>query len=133
MTLSRRSCESVRAIYAGLLSPADSVNHISAAKGTPADSVRVETALNHGGDFLSYGARPYNWAPALLEAFWSALLFLDLATIGLLLLGKLRVGLALAATIMISDVAANSDGFFVLGIPDFKVALPLQAAARQSG
>lgn len=45
MTLSRRSYESVRAIHAGLLPPADSVNHISAAKGTPADSVRVETAL----------------------------------------------------------------------------------------
>lgn len=85
-------------------------------------------AFNHGRDFLSYGSRPYNWAPALLEAFWSALLFLDLATIGLLLLGKLRVGLALAVAIMISDVAANSYGFFVLGIPGFKVALPLQAA-----
>ncbi|WP_207212444.1 hypothetical protein, partial [Sphingobium cupriresistens] len=44
---SRRSCESVRAIHAGLLSPADSVNHISAAKGTPTDSVRVETALSN--------------------------------------------------------------------------------------
>ena len=45
-TLSRRSCESVRAIHAGLLTPARSLNHNAAAKGIPAESVRVETALN---------------------------------------------------------------------------------------
>src|SRR5690606_36956231 len=44
-TLSRRSCESARAIYASLLSPAQCLNHNKAAKGIPIDSVRVETAL----------------------------------------------------------------------------------------
>ena len=77
-------------------------------------------AFNHDRDFLSYGARPYNWAPALLEAFWSALLFLDLATIGLLLLGKLRVGLALAVAIMISDVAAIFTDSSCLAFPASK-------------
>lgn len=39
-----------------------------------------------------------------------------------------RAGLALAAIIMVCDVAANSYAFFVLGIEGFAVALPLQAA-----
>lgn len=84
-------------------------------------------AFNHARDFLSYGMRPYNWAPPLLEAFWSALFLLDLATIGLLLLSRLRVSLALATMIMVFDVAANAYGFFILGISGFAVALPLQA------
>lgn len=46
MTLFRRSCESVRAIDAGLLQPAKSVNHISTSNGIPNHSVRPETALS---------------------------------------------------------------------------------------
>ena len=84
--------------------------------------------LSHGRDFWVLGLRPYEGAPILLEAFWSSLVLLDPAAAGLLLFGKRRAGLVLAAIIMVCDVAANSYAFFVLGIEGFAVALPLQAA-----
>lgn len=46
-TRSRRSCDSVRAIHAGLLPPAGRLNHNGAAKGIPDESDRVETALKY--------------------------------------------------------------------------------------
>jgi hypothetical protein len=84
--------------------------------------------ISHALDFAVLGLRPYSWGPPLLEAFWSSLVLLDPAAAGLLLFGKRRAGLVLAATIMVCDVAANSYAFFVLGIEGFAVALPLQAA-----
>lgn len=84
--------------------------------------------INHGRDFLAYGPRPYSWGPPLLEAFWTALIFLDSAVVILLLRGERRAGLALAAVVMILDVAANSYAAFVLAVPGFGVALPLQSA-----
>ncbi len=84
--------------------------------------------VSHALDFLALGLRPYIWGPPLLEAFWSSLVVLDLAVVMLLLVGQRRWGLALAAIIMVCDVAANSYAFFVLGIEGFAVALPLQAA-----
>jgi hypothetical protein len=84
--------------------------------------------ISHALDFVALGLRPYCWAPPLLEAFWSSLVVLDAAAAALLLSGKRRAGLALAAVIMVCDVAANGYAFFVLGIEGFAVALPLQAA-----
>jgi hypothetical protein len=84
--------------------------------------------VSHALDFWVLGLRPYSWGPPLLEAFWSSLVLLDPAAAGLLLLGKRRAGLVLAAIIMVCDVAANSYAFFVLGIEGFAIALPLQAA-----
>lgn len=84
--------------------------------------------ITHVRDFWVLGLRPYEGAPILLEAFWSSLVVLDPAAAALLLFGKRRAGLALAAIIMVCDVAANSYAFFVLGIEGFTVALPLQAA-----
>lgn len=84
--------------------------------------------VTHARDFWVLGLRPYEGAPILLEAFWSSLVVLDAAAAALLVFGKRRAGLTLAAIIMVCDVAANSYAFFVLGIEGFAVALPLQAA-----
>jgi hypothetical protein len=84
--------------------------------------------VSHALDFWVLELRPYSWGPPLLEAFWSSLVVLDPVAAALLLFGKRRAGLALAAIIMVCDVAANSYAFFVLGIEGFAVALPLQAA-----
>lgn len=84
--------------------------------------------VSHALDFLALGPRPYCWGPPLLEVFWSSLVVLDAAAAALLVFGKRRAGLPLAAIIMVCDVAANSYAFFVLGIEGFAVALPLQAA-----
>lgn len=85
-------------------------------------------AVSHMLDFVHWGPRPYRGAPLLLEVFWSALVVLDAAAAGLLLFGQRRAGLALAAIIMVGDVAANSYAVFALGIEGFAIALPLQAA-----
>lgn len=84
--------------------------------------------VSHALDFVVLGLRPYSWGPPLLEAFWSSLVLLDPVAAALLLFGKRRAGLALAAIIMVCDVAANSYAVFVLGIEGFAIALPLQAA-----
>jgi hypothetical protein len=84
--------------------------------------------VTHALDFWALGLRPYSWGPPILEAFWSSLVVLNPAAAGLLLFGKHRAGLVLAAIIMVCDVAANSYAFFVLGIEGFAIALPLQAA-----
>lgn len=47
-TRSPRSCESVRAIHAGLLPPAGSLNHNAVEKGIPNEPVQVENALELG-------------------------------------------------------------------------------------
>ena len=64
----------------------------------------------------------------MLEAFWTALMFLDAAVVFLLIFGKRRLGLLLALVIMTLDVAANSYAALVLRIAGFEVALPLQSA-----
>lgn len=84
--------------------------------------------VTHARDFWALGLRPYEGAPIFLEAFWSSLVVLDPAVVALLLFGKRRAGLVLAAIIMLLDVAANSYASFVLAIDGFAFALPLQAA-----
>ncbi len=85
-------------------------------------------AFNHARDFWLTGWRPYAWAPAVLEAFWTALVLLDAAVIVLILTGCRRAGVALAAGIMIADVAANTHAWLTLDIPAFAFAVPLQTA-----
>ena len=85
-------------------------------------------AVNHARDFLMLGWRPYSGVPLLLEAFWTALVLLDVAAVALLSLGRRRVGLTLAIVIMILDVSANAYASWFLKIPGFEVALPIQAA-----
>jgi len=85
-------------------------------------------AFNHARDFLAWGWRPYAWGPPLLEAFWTSLLAFDVIVVGLILAGRRRPGLLLAAIIMIVDVAANAFAWLALGVPAFAAAVPLQAA-----
>ena len=84
-------------------------------------------AYNHARDFLTYGLRPYNWGPPLLEVFWTSLILLDLLAIATLLSRFKRLGLGLAAAIMISDVTANTYALVVLNMPAFGLAVLLQA------
>ena len=85
-------------------------------------------AINHARDFLTYGWRPYSFAPPALEAFWTSLLVLDVLVIVLVVANWRRSGLFLATVVMVADVAANAVASFVLEIPGFAVALPMQAA-----
>lgn len=84
-------------------------------------------AYNHARDFLTYGLRPYNWGPPLLEVFWTSLVLLDLLVIATLLSRFQRLGLLFAVAIMISDVTANTHALVVLNILAFGLAVPLQA------
>ena len=84
--------------------------------------------LSHALDFMMLGPRPYSWGPPLLEVFWSTLVVLDAMVVILLLAGRLRSGLVLAAGVMLCDVAANAYAAFVLRVGGFDFALPLQAA-----
>jgi len=84
-------------------------------------------ALNHARDFLTYGWRPYNWGPHLLEIFWTSLIALDVLVIMLVLSKFRRAGLLLATAVMLADVTANTYALVVLGIPAFGLAVPLQA------
>lgn len=83
--------------------------------------------INHARDFLTNGWRPYSFAPPALEAFWTSLLVLDILVVVLIVANWRRSGLSLAAGVMVADVSANAFASFVLEMPDFAVALPLQA------
>ena len=83
-------------------------------------------ALSHGRDFMVFGWRPYAWGPLPLEIFWTCLIALDAAVVGLLLSGRRRLGLSVAAAIMTVDVAANTYAMLALAIPGFAVPLLLQ-------
>jgi hypothetical protein len=90
--------------------------------------------LSHGRDFLrhyqaTHGWHPYQWGVLPLEAFWTSLIFLDLAVIGMLAAGWRRAGLITALTIMALDVGANSCALFVLRIPAFTADLVSQTGS----
>lgn len=86
-------------------------------------------AFNHARDFWTRGWHPYRWAPLpVFELYWSALLFLDLAVVVLLIVGRMRFGLLLAVAIMVSDVAVNITATRLAGSDDFAVALLWQVA-----
>jgi hypothetical protein len=82
----------------------------------------------HAADVIRWGWLPYRFAPLPLNAFWTALLFLDPIVVGLFFVGRLRSAVIFAICIMVADVAANSYAFFGLGYPEFAVSLQLQTA-----
>ena len=84
-------------------------------------------AFNHARDFAAWGWRPYVWGGPVLEAFWTALLPLDLLVVVLILTRRRRAGLLLALSIMVADVAANSVAMWRFGLAAFALSLPIQA------
>ncbi|MGW1408949.1 hypothetical protein [Streptomyces sp. NPDC002403] len=63
-------------------------------------------AGSHFAGLLRDGLRPYDWAPAWLNLYWSSLAFLDSLAALLLLRGR-RAGVDLMCAIMATDMAAN--------------------------
>jgi hypothetical protein len=85
-------------------------------------------AAFHAIDVIRRGLLPYDFAPALLNWFWTLLTLADPAVVLLLLTGRRRTGLALAFVLMLLDVSANSYALLGLGYPEFAVSLMLQSA-----
>jgi len=84
-------------------------------------------AFNHVRDFAAWGWRPYSWGGPMLEAFWTALLPLDLLVVALILTRRRRAGLVLAVAIMVVDVAANGFATWRFGVTAFAPSLLIQA------
>ena len=84
-------------------------------------------AFNHARDFAAFGWRPYQGVALPIEAFWSALILLDLSVVALLCAGRRNLGLALAAAAMLADVGVNAYALIGLGISALAVPLVLQA------
>lgn len=82
---------------------------------------------SHASDLVRWGFLPYDFAPRPLNAFWTSLALLDPLVIGLLVSGRRRLGLALAASVMAADVAANSYALFTLGYGEFARSLGFQS------
>lgn len=82
----------------------------------------------HLADIVRYGWLPYRFAPLHLNAFWTSLTVFDPLVIAALGTGRRRVGLVLAAAIMVADIAANSYALYALGEAAFAVPLQLQTA-----
>jgi hypothetical protein len=79
----------------------------------------------HVFDLWRHGWLPYHFAPLPLNAYWTALTFLD-ALAAVLLLWQPRIGLALAILIITSDVALNLFAQFYLRLHLRSAALSLQ-------
>lgn len=84
--------------------------------------------FRHASDLLRFGWLPYDFAPQPLNAFWTSLTFLDPLVIVLLVTGHRRLGLILAAAVMVADVAVNCYAYYALGHQGFAPALLLQTA-----
>ena len=56
----------------------------------------------HASDILRKGWLPYDFAPQPLNVFWTSLTFLDPLVIILLVAGRRRLGLVLAAAVMVA-------------------------------
>lgn len=65
-------------------------------------------AFNHLRDLIARGWLPYRAAPLPLNAFWSALLPVDLA-VAALLWWRPRWGVGLGVAVMLVDVAVNTE------------------------
>ncbi|MCP5397526.1 MAG: hypothetical protein H6918_12520 [Sphingomonadaceae bacterium] len=85
-------------------------------------------ASAHARDILLGGWLPYHFAPLPMNWFWTLLLPLDLAVVGLIVLRKVAAALWLGLAIMIADVSVNAYALVGLGFPAFAYSLPLQAA-----
>jgi uncharacterized membrane protein YGL010W len=79
----------------------------------------------HVLDLWRHGWLPYHFAPLPLNAYWTALTFLD-AFAAVLLLWQPRIGLALAVLIITSDVVLNLFAQFYLRLHLRSAALSLQ-------
>ncbi len=79
----------------------------------------------HTLQLIEGGWLPDYSAPLWLNAYWTALTFLDPLAV-VLLLTRLRAGLLLAVTIMLSNVAINSYAAYVLNF-GFGWSLQLQS------
>src|SRR2546423_8121198 len=64
-------------------------------------------ALQHAHDLWQGGWLPYQFAPLAVNAFWTALVFLDLLAAALLLVCP-PAGVVLALLIMLAGVGVNS-------------------------
>jgi len=82
----------------------------------------------HASDIVSWGLFPYDHAPRWINVFWTSLTLLDPLVIALLVAGRRRLGLALAALVMAADVTVNSYAFFVLDFSASPGSLLLQGA-----
>jgi hypothetical protein len=70
----------------------------------------------HTMDIVRGGWLPYRIVPLGINVFWSLLTMLDLLTV-LLLFGNRKLGLMLAAGIMVVDVVVNSYVMYCLDLP----------------
>lgn len=70
-------------------------------------------ALNHLNDIRIGGWLPYRYAPVYLNAFWTSLLFFDLAVVFLLIL-RVKAGICLAIAVMVTDLLVNIPYFFFI-------------------
>jgi hypothetical protein len=74
----------------------------------------IGAGMNHAYDIWQGGWLPYRAAPAPINLDWTSLALFDpLAAV--LLWWRMKAGLVLTAAIIISDVAVNSYGRYVLG------------------
>ncbi|APE27724.1 hypothetical protein [Aurantiacibacter gangjinensis] len=64
-------------------------------------------AFTHARDIVMGGWLPYDFAPFLLNWFWTLLLPLDLLAAGLIAFRK-RIGVLLGVAIMLADVGVNT-------------------------
>lgn len=85
-------------------------------------------AFFHLSDIVRWGWLPYDHAPRWINVFWTSLTLFDPLVIALLVTGRRRLGLSLAALVMIADVAVNSYAFFVLDFSASPASLLLQCA-----
>src|SRR5437763_9056983 len=79
----------------------------------------------HVFDLWRHGWLPYHFAPLVLNAYWTALTFLDLLA-AVLLLWQPRLGLALAILIITSDMTLNLFAQFYLRLHLRPAALSLR-------
>lgn len=82
---------------------------------------------SHAADIWRGGWLPYRFAPTGLNAFWTALTFLDPLVVLAITAGWRRTGIGLAVAIMIADVGINGYAAHRFGW-NFGAALPLQSA-----
>ncbi|KNX41081.1 hypothetical protein ROTO_23820 [Roseovarius tolerans] len=84
-------------------------------------------ALSQGKDFIYYGWRSYKAAPLPIEVFWSGLIWIDILVVVVLLSRKRRLGVVLALSVMLADIAINSYATRLLGFAILVGPLVLQS------
>jgi hypothetical protein len=82
-------------------------------------------AAEHWLDIFRSGFFPYTFAPQAINIFWTALAFVDVLAV-YLLLRHLRLGLTLTLIIMVLDVGINSYAAYGLDLFPHSWLWPLQ-------